>query len=144
MTAIDDIAAERKRQIDVEGWTPEHDKTHAMDRSLLKAAICYARHALAFAKLNGDVGIEAYRDLEETFPKWGWPRDWDRKWWKPKDPRRDLVRAAALIVAEIDRMDADPMSCPIQQDTTPESATARGPVSAGVSSTSPPNTQEPG
>ena len=25
MSAIDDVAAERKRQIEVEGWTAEHD-----------------------------------------------------------------------------------------------------------------------
>lgn len=32
-----------------------------------------------------------------------WP--WDAKWWKPKGRRSNLVRAAALIVAEIERID---------------------------------------
>ena len=32
-----------------------------------------------------------------------WP--WAASWWKPKNRRRDLVRAAALIVAEIERID---------------------------------------
>jgi hypothetical protein len=32
-----------------------------------------------------------------------WP--WSREWWKPRNSRRDLVRAAALIVAEIERVD---------------------------------------
>ena len=32
-----------------------------------------------------------------------WP--WERDWWKPVDNRRDLVRAGALISAELDRMD---------------------------------------
>jgi hypothetical protein len=32
-----------------------------------------------------------------------WP--WHDDWWKPKDRRRDLIRAAALIVAEIERLD---------------------------------------
>ncbi|MGY0790895.1 hypothetical protein ACW7BJ_16135 [Azospirillum argentinense] len=32
-----------------------------------------------------------------------WP--WGARWWKPKDPRRDLVRAGALIAAEIERLD---------------------------------------
>jgi hypothetical protein len=35
--------------------------------------------------------------------EYGWP--WDLKWWKPTTPRRDLVKAAALIVAEIERLD---------------------------------------
>ena len=30
---------------------------------------------------------------------------WDSEWWKPKDRRRDLIRAGALIVAEIERLD---------------------------------------
>lgn len=34
-----------------------------------------------------------------------WP--WDAKWWKPKNTRRDLVRAGALIVAELERMDRE-------------------------------------
>lgn len=32
-----------------------------------------------------------------------WP--WDESWWKPTTPRRDLVKAAALILAEIERLD---------------------------------------
>jgi len=32
-----------------------------------------------------------------------WP--WAEKWWKPKNERRDLVKAAALILAEIERLD---------------------------------------
>jgi hypothetical protein len=36
-------------------------------------------------------------------PPQQWP--WLSKWWKPKDRRRDLVRAAALVIAEIERLD---------------------------------------
>ena len=32
-----------------------------------------------------------------------WP--WARRFWNPKDKRRDLVRAGALIIAEIERLD---------------------------------------
>lgn len=38
-----------------------------------------------------------------AFIEQAWP--FDRRWFKPTDPRRDLVKAAALILAEIDRMD---------------------------------------
>ena len=34
-----------------------------------------------------------------------WPASWSRQWWKPKDRRQDLVRAAALLIAEIERLD---------------------------------------
>jgi hypothetical protein len=33
------------------------------------------------------------------------PPKWDRDSWKPKDRRRNLVRAAALLIAEIERLD---------------------------------------
>lgn len=80
-----DVLAERRRQVQAEGWTPEHDDTHT-DGEMADAAALYAsmrvRHITGFAT---------------------WP--WDEKWWKPKDRRSDLVRAGALILAEIERLD---------------------------------------
>lgn len=43
---------------------------------------------------------EKYPELSLSF-RWPWPS----KWWKPKSQRRDLVRAGALILAEIERLD---------------------------------------
>jgi hypothetical protein len=109
--AIEDVIAERQRQQIIEGWTPEHDDTHT-DNALADAAACYVVHYAArewvFA---GDNGPAIYStDPPHAPPPWGlgsvhWPKHWDLAWWKPKDPRRDLVRAAALIVAEIERLD---------------------------------------
>ena len=81
MSAIDDIAAERKRQITQEGWSPEHDDKHS-DGSLRAAACCYIAPEMA-----GEI----------------WP--WGFDWWKPAGLRRNLVKAGALIAAEIDRID---------------------------------------
>ena len=92
--AIADVIAERRRQIEVEGWTPEHDDTHS-GGCLARAASCYALHA-GWVMRPRAIGWPDY-------PPHGWP--FDREWWKPKDPRRDLVRAAALIIAEIERLD---------------------------------------
>lgn len=84
------IAAERGRQIDVEGWTPEHDDEHGAGE-MAQAAACYA--AMPYRRANM---------LELKLPvQWPWHSDW----WKPQDNRRDLVRAGALIAAELDRMD---------------------------------------
>lgn len=44
-------------------------------------------------------------DYVRLQPGYNWPRSWSRAWWKPKNPRRDLVRAAALLIAEIERLD---------------------------------------
>jgi hypothetical protein len=82
-----DVLAERQRQINTEGWTPEHDDEHR-DYAMSCAAGCYAMYTLAYPE--GD-------------PPPQWP--WDKAWWKPKDHRRNLVKAGALILAEIERID---------------------------------------
>jgi hypothetical protein len=104
MKALDDIAAERKRQIEQEGWTAKHDDNHR-DGEMSRAAACYAAHASAYQRVADHVGLDAYKAVNPrfSFDNFGWP--WSHAWWKPKDPRRDLVRAAALIVAEIERLD---------------------------------------
>lgn len=76
--ALIDVAKERVRQVSEEGWTPEHDDTHT-NGALLQAAIAYA------ADVQG--------------------------WWpfgagfKPKTERENLIRAGALLLAEIERLD---------------------------------------
>lgn len=84
---IGEIERERFRQIESENWTPEHDDAHRFGE-MSAAAACYALYPDYFS--DADV-------------KTVWP--WSREWWKPKGRRRDLVRAAALIVAEIERLD---------------------------------------
>lgn len=92
--AIADIAAERRRQIETEGWTPEHDDEH--DRGeMARAAGCYALQGFF---RNGNWQGPRY-DIENYL----WP--WSLDWWKPSDARRNLVKAGALIVAEIERLD---------------------------------------
>lgn len=90
---IDLIAAERERQISAEGWTPEHDDEHS-ESELSLAAWAYIEHTVY--EVNHDLMLN---DGEPPCP---WP--WDAKWWKPRDPIRNLVRAGALIAAEIDRL----------------------------------------
>lgn len=92
MTAIEDIAAERQRQIEVEGWTPEHDDEHG-NEELAHAAACYA---LGTREVGTNPDNLTYI----------WP--WHADWWKPSDRRRQLVKAGALIAAEIERLDRVP------------------------------------
>lgn len=90
-----DALRERIRQVAVEGWSPEHDDAHRRGE-LARAAAAYAANAAAWTSDPADAARLA---LE------GWP--WARCWWKPKDPRLNLVRAAALIFAEIERLDRE-------------------------------------
>ncbi len=100
MSVIDDIATERQRQIDGEGWATEHDDAYSA-WELARAAMCYAGNA----GFNDDI-----RDKYQSHPPLGWP--WRSAWWKPTSRRRDLVKAAALIVAEIERLDRAAASSP--------------------------------
>ena len=94
-TVLGEIAAERRRQIEAEGWTPEHDDQHS-DGTLALAGACYARYAAT----RNPVGPYGYPGGPKPTD---WP--WADSWWKPKDQRRDLVRVGALIVAELERLD---------------------------------------
>lgn len=78
---LQDIASERRRQIHEKGWTPEHDDTHDKGE-LVRAAICYADPSL----------VDALWPFVGNFPL-------------GSDRRASLVKAAALLVAEIERLD---------------------------------------
>lgn len=94
-SAATDVIAERTRQQAAEGWTPEHDDEHQVG-DLARAGASYAiSAALAALHAEGDTS---------TCPvPYGWP--WAQEWWKPTNSRRDLVKAGALILAEIERLD---------------------------------------
>ncbi|HBP0623999.1 TPA: hypothetical protein L5Q27_003485 [Pseudomonas aeruginosa] len=102
-----DVQAERRRQITAEGWTPEHDDEHA-DGQMARAAACYA---LAGSSAPNDGTAALLVSL-------AWP--WDEQWWKPTSARRDLVKACALALAEIERLDR----AGISQNPQPGATTA--------------------
>ncbi|OVG30772.1 hypothetical protein B5L94_17045 [Klebsiella pneumoniae] len=82
------VLAERKRQVAAEGWTPGHDDEYEHGE-LADAAGCYA------------LSSELFDCAGEPPRPWPWPDEW----WKPTNRRRDLVKAGALILAEIERLD---------------------------------------
>ncbi|WP_143182179.1 ead/Ea22-like family protein [Serratia fonticola] len=96
--ALADVMAERHRQISAEGWTPNHDDQHTSSE-MAGAAACYASHVNA----RGWVYSRNPSDYQSETESSNWP--WDASWWKPTNPRRDLVKAGALILAEIERLD---------------------------------------
>lgn len=77
------IEAERERQIYQEGWTEEHDDKH-VNNELALAAACYT--------------------VPDVFSQGYWPPTWDLSWYKSTTRIRDLVKAGALIAAEIERL----------------------------------------
>jgi len=106
--ALADVAQERMQQRLREGFSLEHDDQHK-DGSMSLAAACYAMFASVSDAARKNTDMPGGLTVDgKTIPGWAawleiWP--WERKWWKPKDRRRDLVRAGALIIAEIERLD---------------------------------------
>lgn len=84
MAVVQEILHERVRQICEEGWDLKHDDSHDCGE-MADAAACYA--------------LGQPNEIVMHF----WP--WDVTWWKPTDRRRNLVKAGALIVAELERID---------------------------------------
>lgn len=96
------IIDERSRQIEVEGWTTDHDDRHA-EGELAQAAACYAMPELV------RTSYQSYSKFG-WFPRW-WPKSWSVSWWKPskdgsiESRKRELIKAGALILAELERLD---------------------------------------
>lgn len=84
------VGIERMRQIRGEGFTIEKDQRH-LAGELVQASFCYTAQAVN-PKWNPN-----WNDFTSMY----WP--WDREWWKPTTPHGNLVKAGALIVAELDR-----------------------------------------
>lgn len=100
-TGVELIADERQRQIEKEGWTAEHDIQHVCGE-LTDAAVMYAMRG--YWKKRIDPMIVGTEDM----PGIMWPFREDG--FKPSTAEwpdcriRDLVKAGALIAAEIDRL----------------------------------------
>lgn len=100
--AARDVLAERNRQIDAEGWTPEHDDKYSSGQLAYAASV----YALCAASSDADRSVMDEFRTYNSVPfriRNRWP--WDESWLKPTNRRRDLVKAAALILAEIERLD---------------------------------------
>lgn len=89
------IGEERARQVSVEGWTAAHDDGHSEGTIALAGAVYAQNYA---ARRRG-----ATQPIIPGVPT-AWP--WCPSWWKPTplDPVKQLVKAGALIAAEIDRL----------------------------------------
>lgn len=114
-TGVELIADERKRQIEEEGWTPEHDDEHTANQLSMAGALYAAPEPLYAMRQYGAERI-MFKD------PWPWDKQWDKRQKKSrcllvpahqltKEERiRNLSKAGALIAAEIDRLQRDPQS----------------------------------
>jgi hypothetical protein len=78
------VCDERQRQIAEEGYHPDHDDAH-VEGELVRAACAYLRHAAAPAA---------------AIQLWPWESPF-----RPKGDQRNIVIAAALLLAELERLE---------------------------------------
>lgn len=99
--ALYDVAVERWRQVEEEGFLPEDDDL-VFSGTLSRMGACYATHVSDFFDRD-----ELTRETLNEYQQAPFSEDWPgaRCPWKPSFPRHDLVKAAALILAEIERID---------------------------------------
>ncbi len=105
-TATDMIAAERERQIEHLGFTPDHDAQHD-EADLAFAAICYASptpvYLLRVQDQPAHEGHGSGGSVQWVEP---WPLGWNRpeRATTPDERIDELIKAGALIAAELDRL----------------------------------------
>lgn len=90
---LDGILQERLRQVTKEGWTAEHDDTHTGG----ELAVAAAAYAIAGTTCNTAADSNALAIAV-------FPEGWDPSWFKPTDRRRNLEKAGALLLAELERL----------------------------------------
>ena len=107
MNGIERIAAERQRQIEEVGWSPDHDEAH-IESQLALAAVVYAlpetwrtksllMGSLADALWPCTYVYNAQGEAYQIYERW-------QLKFSPENRVRELEKAGALIAAEIDRL----------------------------------------
>lgn len=123
--AVEDVFSEVRRQVEVEGWSADHDDAHDKGE-MAGAAACYALEGVTYTAPDHYPPRKKYAavvDARNSIPEKerettreaiklalgepaaprNWP--WHASWWKPTTTRRNLVKAAALLISEIKRLD---------------------------------------
>lgn len=123
--AVEDVLSEVRRQVEVEGWSADHDDAHDKGE-MAGAAACYALEGVTYTAPDHYPPRKKYAavvDARNSIPEKerettreaiklalgepaaprNWP--WHASWWKPTTTRRNLVKAAALLISEIKRLD---------------------------------------
>lgn len=92
---LEDVIAERRRQVFEEGFDTAQDDAYTSGE-LAGASAAYASHARWQAAF-GDTGSTLRTSTAELWP-------WSIDWWKPSDAYRNMVKACALGLAELERL----------------------------------------
>jgi hypothetical protein len=115
-----EVAGERSRQILTKGYTQAFDDKRTPGE-LAAAGSAYA--------IKAACGIHpSYTEVDPNTPPTIWP--WAAKAFKPDDARTNLIKAAALIISEIERMDRDALAAAHEAAAAEEQAAAQAAAAA--------------
>ena len=104
-SGIELIQSERWAQINVKGFTIDHDKVHAPKEAFQDSKLVLAAHAYEYAALDQLDPDRIRPGMKLNIAPAPWP--WDEAWWKSGTPKRMLTKAGALYLAEADRVRAN-------------------------------------
>lgn len=102
LPGVEMIRTERERQINQEGCSAEHDDSHTAEE-LAEAAMCYACVGVSTARGGSakEWPVRMFDGFSDSLLEW----PWNEEDWRPSDdPILNLLKAGALIAAEIDRL----------------------------------------
>ncbi|WP_156453461.1 hypothetical protein [Methylobacterium sp. CCH5-D2] len=129
-----DVAIERRRQIDAEGFDAAHDDQighafGALARAGAAYAFCSALDPRQRARIADTSRWDEFDWLTDIVrPLW----QFDRALFKLVDPRRDLERAGALILADMERRDRAAARAAAPPDPVPSDPTSLPPQAAAA------------
>lgn len=115
-TGIELIAEERQRQIDVEGYSEQHDSQHKTSE-FIYAALAYIESARIGVHCL-ELGNDDVSSILERKTEWGNACIPWKGAFKASTDVRDLVKAGALIAAAIDRLQKEPKAAEIAEKIT--------------------------
>jgi hypothetical protein len=98
LDALEAVLAERIRQMEAEGWSPDWDDRERRRGQLASAAASYALSVAQKAVVHARTGS---LDVKPSAPHAAWP--FPMLAWKPASMRRMAVKANALLLAELAR-----------------------------------------
>ncbi len=99
IAAINLLVRERIRQIEQEGWSPAMDDSDRKSGELSAAGACYA---LAESQRAGVYASTGSVEVRHSARQPAWP--FSPVAWKPNTMRRMIVKALALLLAELARL----------------------------------------
>lgn len=96
--AIKDVVSERNRQKNEEFYSDAQDDSY-VNNELTRASASYVNHVVGRSWIHLSKPSVYQSEIVPDL----WP--WSEQSWKPKSPRQDIVRATALLISEIERLD---------------------------------------